>query len=111
MGSVNPPPPDNSNNKNEGKGVGKGAAAFVSQIGVSRKAVSGFWRAQVGGVQLVHGIVFGLQCPPNNNNNKKGGRVPDKGLPAHSPHPRGLLEGEGALGANSERLQSGWGAL
>ena len=26
------------------------------------------------------------------------------------PH-RGLLEGEGALGANSEQLQSGWGAL
>ena len=24
---------------------------------------------------------------------------------------RGLLEGEGALGANSERSQSGWGAL
>ena len=24
---------------------------------------------------------------------------------------RGLLEGEGALGANSEQLQSGWGAL
>ena len=24
---------------------------------------------------------------------------------------RGLLEGEGTLGANSEQLQSGWGAL
>ena len=37
--------------------------------------------------------------------------------PTHSapsatpPPPRGLLEGEGALGANSEQLQSGWGAL
>ena len=34
-----------------------------------------------------------------------------RGVSHTSPLPRGLLEGEGALGANSEQLQSGWGAL
>ena len=80
----------------------------------------GLWWVVVGCVRWRPSVVGGLRTDDDGGSASRPAPAPpppcqQQSQPprpcANPPPPRGLLEGEGALGANSEQLQSGWGAL